>query len=133
MNSDHDPRCAPRTLEAARIRERKMGSIYFDGSYKGMRFGKPTYHNEYRGEIRIGGVRYRKRSRNYHVVEQWLDDLIDAKKHNQKECEWCGQTFQATNANQRFCCPECKRLNRKPPKPVTLTEAFNKFVKGKKC
>lgn len=114
------------------IIKRKLGtgSIYFDKSFKGFRFGKPTYHNEYRGEIRIDGVRYRKRSRNLHVVERWLDNLVDAKKHNQKQCDWCGQTFQATNANQKFCCAECKRLSYKPPKPITLTEAFNKYVKG---
>ena len=56
---------------------RKRGCIYFDNSFKEMRWGKPVTHQEYCAEIQIDGKRYRKRSRDYHECENWLQWIKD--------------------------------------------------------
>lgn len=56
---------------------RKRGHIYFDKSYKGMKWGKPCNHNCWRADITIHGVRYRKRSRDKSVCEEFIQNLIN--------------------------------------------------------
>ena len=56
---------------------KKRGCIYFDSSFKEMRWGKVRLHNEYCAEIVINGKRYRKRSKSYTTCENWLQFIKD--------------------------------------------------------
>lgn len=55
----------------------KHGCIYFDKSYKGMKWGKPCNHNIWRADITINGQRFRKRNKDREFLESWLQMIIN--------------------------------------------------------
>lgn len=55
----------------------KRGTIYWDKSFKDMAWGRARNHNCWRAEIVINGVRYRKRSKDKRVCEEFLQVLIE--------------------------------------------------------
>ena len=57
--------------------KKSKGYIYFDKSYKGMKWGKPCNHNEYCAEITVNGKRYRKRSRIKSVCEDFIQNILN--------------------------------------------------------
>lgn len=55
------------------------GTIYLDTSKKGATRYKAAYHNLFRAEVSYNGVKYRKRSADRRVCEEFLLEL--ARKH----------------------------------------------------
>lgn len=85
------------------------GRFDHDRSLRYYRNNRPYYHDCYRIDVRYKGRRWRTRYKSpadaekalLALKEKYIDEYV-------RKCDWCGNLFEITNGNKRFCCVGCR-------------------------